>query len=258
MQRTYLGIDIGGTKIRGVLFSAGSKRILSKFIVFTPKNKLGFLKILDEEVIKIIGENKINGIGVGLASTVGKHGFLGKTSKFPFMGKWNAEKFFKKFNKNVMINNDSRCFLKAEALFGAAKNKINVLAITIGTGIGGGIIVGRNIYTGGSNSAGEVGHMIIDGEKTFENLAAKKAFQKYGDRSRIIGIGVASLINILNPNIVVLGGGGILSGKINIKTIRSVAKKFIIPPLAKKTPIVRTKLGDLGPAIGAAALFLPN
>lgn len=258
MQRIYLGIDIGGTKIRGALFNVGLKRILSKFTVFTPKNRVDFLKILNEEVIKIIGNNKINGIGVGLASTVGKHGFLGRTSKFPFMGKWNAEKFFKEFNKNVMINNDSRCFLRAEALFGAAKNKMNVLAITIGTGIGGGIIIDKNIYAGSSNSAGEVGHMIIGGEKTFENLAAKKAFQRYGDRSKIVGIGVANLINILNPDIVILGGGGILSGKINIKTIRSVAKKFIVPPLAKKTPIVRTKLGDLGPAIGAAALFLSN
>ncbi|MEK7149521.1 MAG: ROK family protein [Patescibacteria group bacterium] len=250
----YIGLDIGGTKIRGVLVDAVSKKILSKFIVLTPKSKTAFLKTLDTEIVKLVGKNKISGVGVGLASVVGEYGFLGKTSKFPFMGKWNAKKFFAKFHSKVKIDNDCRCFLRAEATLGAAKNKKNVLAITIGTGIGSGIMIDGEIYSGSSNSAGEVGHIIIDGNKTFEESAAKKAFQKYGDRSKIIGIGVANLINVLNPDIVILGGGGILTGKVDLKTVRSVAKKYIAPPLAKKTLIIKSRLGELGPALGAAIM----
>ena len=231
-----------------------SKKILSKFIVLTPKSKTVFLKTLDTEIVKLVGRNKISGIGIGLASVVGKHGFLRKTSKFPFMGKWNAKKFFAKFHYKVKIDNDCRCFLLAEATLGAAKNKKNVLAMTIGTGIGSGIMIDGEIYSGSGNSAGEVGHIIIDGNKTFEELAAKKSFQKYGDRSKVIGIGVANLINVLNPDIVILGGGGILTGKVYLKTVRSVAKKYIASLLAQKTPIIKSRLGELGPALGAAIM----
>ena len=250
----YIGLDIGGTKIKGVLL-ADSKKVLAKFIVPTPKNKVVFLKTLEKEITGLTGSKKIGGIGVGLAVPVGKHGFLEKTSKFPFMGKWNAEQFFKKFNKKVKIDNDARCFLRAETIIGAAKNKKNVVAMAVGTGIGSGIMINGKIYSGNSNSAGEIGHTVIDNNKTFEKLAAKSAFLKYGDRSKIIGVGVANMINILNPDVVVLGGGGILSGKINFKIVRTVAAKYIVPPLAKKTPIIKTKLGELSPAVGAALLF---
>jgi len=103
--------------------------------------------------------------------------------------------------------------------------------------------------------AGELGHAVIDRGKTFEQLGAKSAFLKTGDTSKIIGIGVANAINTLDPDIVILGGGGGLSKKVNMKTVRSVAQKYIIYSVRGKIPIVRGILGELAQAIGAALLF---
>ena len=250
-----LGIDIGGTKIRAVLLSDKNKRIFA-FNIETPKSKKAFLKNLETEIIKIIQKYEISGIGIGLPGIVdAKRGILIKAPHIQFLKNWQAKKFFSKFNKNIEIENDGRCFVLAEAKLGAGRNFKNIVGLTIGTGIGGGIIIDRKIYHGENNSAGEFGHIIIDNNKTFEQLSAKEAFIKYGDRSEIIGIGIANIINILNPDIVILGGGGIISGKVNISTIRSIAKKYIMSSLAKNTPIVQGKLGEDSPAIGAALLL---
>ncbi len=247
-----LGIDIGGTKIRAILLDGKNKPVVI-FNIPTPNNKKSFLESLEIEINKIIQNYKISGIGVGLPGIVDKNkGTLIKAPHISFLKNWHAKKFFYKFSKNIKIENDSRCFVLAEAEFGEGRGLKNIVGITIGTGIGGGIIIGGKVYRGKNNSAGEFGHIIINNQKTFEQLGAKEAFFKYGDRSEIIGIGIANLINVLNPDIVILGGGGIISGKIKTEIVRKTAKKYIMSPLAKNTLIVKGKLGENSPAIGAA------
>lgn len=249
-----LGIDIGGTKIRAILFD-NKKKFIFGFNIATPKNKKSFLKVLEKEIGKIVKKNKISGIGVGLPGIVdARRGVLIKASNLPFLKKWQAKKFFLKFNERVEIDNDSRCFLRAEAKFGAARGYKNAIGLTIGTGIGGGIIIDGKIYYGVNFGAGEFGHVIIDGSMTFEQMGAKKAFLKYGDRSKIIGIGVANLINSLDPEIVILGGGGITSNGVKIEVVKKIAKKYIMSPLAKRTLIIKEKLGENSQVIGAALL----
>lgn len=266
-----LGIDIGGTKIRAIFFDDKNRQIFG-FNIETPKNKKAFLKNLEAEIGKLVQKYKISGIGVGLPGVVDKNrGILIKAPHISFLKNWQAEKFFSTFSassgqgfsKNIEIENDSRCFALAEFKLGAGRGFKDIVGLTIGTGIGGGIIINGKIYYGKNNSAGEFGHMIIGimnnelGIKNFEfeKLAAKEAFIKYGDRSEIIGIGVANIINILNPEMVILGGGGVVSGKIKLETVKKTAKKYIISPSAQKTPIVKGKLGEDSPAIGAAMLI---
>ena len=250
-----LGIDIGGTKIRVILLDNKTKPIFG-FNISTPKNKKLFLESLENAIKNIIKEHKISGIGIGLPGIVDvKQGVLIKAPNLPFLNNWQAKKFFLKFSRNIEIDNDSRCFVLAEAKLGAGRGFKNIVGLTIGTGIGGGIIISGKIYRGENNSAGEFGHIIIDNHKTFEQLAAKEAFIKYGDRSEVIGIGIANIINIINPAIVILGGGGIVFGKIKIEKIKKIAKKYIMSPLARKTPIVKGKLSENSPAIGAALLL---
>ncbi len=256
MQKIYLGIDIGGSKIRGILLDSSKKKWSFAFNVITPKNRKKFLKILEREIARVIKGRKIAGIGIGLPGIVDiKNGILIKASHLPFLNNWQAKKFFLKFNKNLKFDNDSRCFVISEAMLGVGKGYKNIIGITIGTGIGGGIVVNNKIYYGKHYGAGEFGKMVIDNKKTFEQLGAKKAFLKTGDTSKIIGIGVVNLINILDPEIVILGGGGIYSGKVKLGTIRKTAGKYIMSPLGKKTPIIKGKLGENSQAIGAALLF---
>lgn len=249
-----LGVDIGGTKIRAVLLDNKNRRFFG-FNIATPKNKKAFFEVLEKEIGEIIKKNKISGIGIGLPGIVDvKNGVLIKSPNLLFLKNWQAKKFFSKFNRRVAIDNDSRCFLRAEAKFGAAKGYKNAIGLTIGTGIGGGIMIDGKIYYGKNSGAGEFGHTIIDDSETFEKIGAKKAFLKYGDRNEVIGIGVANLINSLDPEIVVLGGGGIISNSVKIEVVRKISKKYIMSPLAKRTLIVKGKLGENSQAIGAAFL----
>jgi len=252
----FVGLDIGGTKIRGIIFDAKNRQVKKEITTKTPKNKKHFINQLEKVVLELKKTKKIKGIGLGLPGIVNyTTGVLVKAPNLPFLNGWNAKKAFRKFRVPVRVDNDSRCFLLGEYLAGAAKGRKNIIGVTFGTGIGGGIIVDGKIYRGANNGAGEFGHMVMESGKSFEELGAKKAFLKYGDRSEVIGIGVANLINSFNPDIIVLGGGGIVSGKVKLNKIRKTAKKFVKSPPAVNTPIVKGKLGDLAQAIGAALLF---
>lgn len=252
----YLGIDIGASKIKVVLMKGfGAQK--PKHVVFdTPRNKTQFLKLLEKFIHGLQQGVTIKGIGLGLPGIVDrKRGVLIKAPNLPFLDGWDATKFFKKFKIPIRVDNDSRCFLRAEALLGAGRGYKNIVALTVGTGIGGGIVIDGRVYNGSRNGAGEFGHMVLERGKTFEQLAGKKAFLKYGDRSEVIGKGVANLINAFDPDSVILGGGGVTSGAVKIDTVGWVAKRYIMSPLAKKTPIVKGKLGDAAAAIGAALLW---
>ena len=97
--------------------------------------------------------------------------------------------------------------------------------------------------------------MIISKGKSFDQLGAKGAFLRHGDRSEIIGIGVANIINILDPEVVILGGGGVAGDKVKIEIVRKTAQKYTMSPLAKKTPIIKGELGENSQAVGSAMLF---
>lgn len=268
-MRYYLGVDIGGSKIKAVLLNGLNRQKPKLFIIDTPRGRKRFLQKLEALILKICAGKRLTGIGVGVSGMVDREsGILVKAANLPFLNGWNVEKFFLRFAKNVRIDNDSRCFLRGEAAWGVALGLKNVVGVALGTGVGGGIIIDGKMYYGKNYGAGEVGHQILQVKslkpvlsgvegfkvKSFENLAGRRAFKK-GDQSYIVGIGVANLINILDPDMVVLGGGGISSGKVKLDTVRSFAKQYIMSPRAKSTLIVKGKLGDAAQAVGAALLF---
>lgn len=256
MSKLYCGIDIGGTKIKAVLLNGLERQQAKLFSIRTPRNKKAFLRALDVLAKDICQGRKLAGIGVGVPGDVdGRRGILLSARNLAFLGGWRTRFFLKKYARRVAIDNDSRCMLRAEALWGAARGRKNVIGIIIGTGIGGGVMIDGKMYYGGRNRAGNFGRMIIERKKDFEDLANKNAFLKMGDRSATIGIGVANLINAFDPDMVVLGGGGITSGAARIDKIRRVARQYLISPPARKTPIVKGALGDAAGAIGAALLL---
>lgn len=265
MSKIYLGIDIGGTKIKAILLKEENlnipRSLIAKkdfFLIDTPRNKKNFLSVLGRFIDLVFQKNKIiSGIGVGLPGIVdSEKNILIKAPNLPFLKNWKLQDFLKKWSGNIKTDNDSRCFLRAEAKFGAGIGFKNIIGIARGTGIGGGIMIEGKIYRGINNRAGEFGHTIIDNNKTFEEAAGKAAFINYGDRSDMIGIGVANLINIFDPELIILGGGGVTCGAVKMDIVKNIAKKYIISQTAKKTKIVKTKLGDKAGSIGAAALFL--
>lgn len=255
-ERDYLGIDIGGTNTRFVLLRGLRPQRVPAASFPTPRSRRALEALIVRRVRELAGRRRMVGIGVGVAGVVNREqGAVVKAAHLPFLNRWNVRRLLQKqYRIPVGIDNDVRCFLRAEATWGAARGRRNVIALAIGTGIGGGIMVDGRVVYGRHDSAGEVGHMVVAGGKTFEQLGALAAFRRHGDRSGIIGIGVANLINAFDPEIVVLGGGGMTSGGVRLPAVRRTAKRYIIAPAARRTPIVRGILGDAAQAIGAALL----
>lgn len=198
----------------------------------------------------------------------------------------------RKYGVPVAIDNDVHCFTLGEARFGAGRGHRNVVGITLGTGIGGALFLNGRLYRGRNNAAGEVGHMTI-ASKTgsrcgcgrldhFEALAAgpaqsasfyrltrktllptqietlakagdKKARKNIEEAGRWLGRGIANVIQTVDPDIVIIGGG-VGRNKLLWPPMRRHMKLNVIYPVLRLTPIVPARLGDDANLIGAALL----
>jgi len=235
-KKLIIGVDIGGSKINIIVWNG--KEVIDNWR--TEEVSLAKLKegISYFDILKL---------GIGVAGILDhKTGRILNSPNLKFFEGLCFKKFLK---KDVRFDNDVSCFLRAEAKLGVAKGYKNILAVVMGTGIGGAIIINQKlIYQGSHGSAGEFGEMVLEGGKTWEKLyqASKGNDQK---QAQIHAFAFANLINIFDPEIIVLGGGGAKLPK------RELMEKFIISPLAKKTKVVFGKFGSNAVAIGAALLF---
>jgi glucokinase len=261
-----IGVDIGGTNIHAVLFKNG--RILKRITILTPKNLKEFLNKLEKTIREIIPQSgKFLGIGCGIAGILDlKKGTVLKSPNLEFLDGFKIKDWMqKKFHCTVKIDNDARCFLRGEYLFGAGRGYENLVGITLGTGVGGGIIIGGKIVYGANGSAGEIGHMIINSEKDLEETTVKQMrklkFSKMAEKKfeKNLGIGFSNVVNILDPEIIIIGGGAAENIKTFLPKIKAEAIKSIISPKSRKNvKILMGKLGEDAGAIGAAALFNDN
>jgi len=286
-QGYYIGIDVGGTKVLGCLiqFRGDTFAIVHQDLFFvhglSKKEFITSLHNLTKELVSFAPKNRVQGIGVGLPGQTDQ-----KRKKFlnaPNLSYlkdivWDVV-LGKRFRTPVKIGNDAHCFTLAEALFGKGKKYNAVFGMTLGTGVGGGLVVGKEIFYGAQGTAAEVGHMVIDGGKTLEMLGSskflkeqtakspkemenaarrgdKKARALYRALGLSVGIGAANIVNAVNPDIIVFGGNISNAFDLIQAEIKKQIKKYAVSPLAKKTPCVQSMLGGEAGAIGAAALFL--
>jgi glucokinase len=196
----------------------------------------------------------------------------------------------------VFIENDANCFALAEAAYGAGKKHRVVLGVIWGTGIGSGIVIDKHVFSGSFGGAGEFGHIVIDPTITkgpkcgcgqrgcLEILASGKnimrrykkakgkipnanprqiyfsnervAKQVIADAVHYLGIGLATAVNILNPGVIVLGGGVSKLPKPVYGRLKKEVKKYALPSLTKKLKVLRHSISDAAGTIGAAALVL--
>lgn len=277
MSKKLIGLDVGGNKILGVLFEG--EKALKKIKEKTPQTKEEFLKVLGKIICELSGDSVPSGIAIGFAGMIDKNGKILRSPNIKFLDGFNLKEYLEeKFKTKVFIENDVKCFTYAEMREGAGKGVKNLVGITLGTGIGGGIIINSRLYRGANGSAGEIGHMIIDGEKSFEQLASAKgvfrqtdkdifelekearagnneAIKIFSENGKNLGIGLANIINILNPEMIVIGGGLSNLGDLILKPAKESLKRFIANPAAQSTKIVLSKLGDIAIPLGAILLF---
>lgn len=293
-----VALDIGGTKIEGVLFNDKYKQLKKIREYFKKKKSWSVVRMSKKEVLAIIcnlitelkAGVQIKCIGISIPDVITKDGSISGTSKIGALSNFALGKYLKrKFKCKVKIANDADCFALGEQKLGAGKGYCNIIGIIYGTGIGSGIILDGKIYSGTTGSAGEFGHNVIDPNGPKERIGLKGTVEAFAAGPNLVrnyivaggkikdpnprkifyskesiarkvmdlsldrfAIGLASLINILNPGIIVIGGG--LSNLPVYKQLNSLTKKYTIDGLRKRVKIVKNKLGDSAGIYGAASL----
>ncbi|MFH0840546.1 MAG: ROK family protein [bacterium] len=278
-----LGIDIGGTKMSSVLVHKG--KVIKDLKLATPKdnlkNFLNILKALIDPMLQKAEEDnaEVASIGIGLPGTIDfKENKVLTANNVPILDNVKIiDKLKEIINLDIpiKIDNDTNCFVRAESLLGAGKDSDNIYGIIIGTGIGGAWCIKKKIYTGNHGGAGEPGEMLIDLdnkitlEEAYKKLTqnnprllaqeayegdelAEKCFEELGE---YLGLAFANIINIIDPEIIVIGGGGSTSSDLFLKTATKTMREHIHSHESKKIKIVKSKLGEHAGAIGAALLF---
>ena len=165
-------------------------------------------------------------------------------------------KFLFGLNKRAKWDNDAKCSMRAEIKFGGhGKDLRNAVLIAIGTGIGGAIVIDGKIYYG-KGAAGELGHMVLDKMKSYEQLAGGKALKHYGPSEiakvgTYTGMACANIVRMLNPDTIILSGGVVAKNPIIARHAVNVMTRHI-SPRDFNTKILVSKLGEFAGAIGAA------
>ncbi len=302
-----VGVDLGGTFIKsGLVDDQGNIVKRSSVPTEASRDKETVISNIVKAIQNVISDDVV-AVGLGSPGLVdSSRGIIvSGIENIPSLnGVHIAEEIKSRLELPVFADNDANNAARGELLFGAAKGKRNFICITLGTGIGGGIVVNRDIYGGTINYAGEIGHLVLipDGRKCTcgkfgcweaygsatamieevksaikrgipssleefypDGLNAKVvveaalngdelAVHVVKDAGKYVGIGVASLINIFNPEMVVIGGGVSLAGEILFSEIRYYAMLNSMSRSWSSVEIVPAKLGNDAGVLGSAGL----
>jgi glucokinase len=316
-----IGVDLGGTKISaGAVSLDGSRTAGVQSIATQPE--LGDegvaerINDLIEAVIvatmKEVGVARQDFVGVGVGAPGPLDRERGIVVVAPNLG-WNnfplRDRVMQRIGLPVTLDNDANCATVGEWWLGAARGGRNVVGMTIGTGIGGGLIINGELYHGSSDVAGEIGHTTIDvngrhckcgnygcleayasgpaiatrarealvREDTASLLpsmvdgvldritaelvydAAKKgdglANEIVRDTARYLGAGIATLLNVINPDVVVIAGGVTRAGEALFAPLRTEVRRRAFNPAVIAARIVPAELPGTAGVVGAVATF---
>ncbi len=282
-----LGIDLGGTKTEGI-FLDDNLNVISRKRIPTPQNDY---KAIVKSIVNLVNEIKTEDCTIGICTPGAiskKTGLIKNSNTQCLIDKPLRENLENALNQKISIDNDANCFSMAEARLGAAKEFDVVFGVIMGTGVGGGIVINGKVHKGRTNIAGEWGHHTLhhNGNKCYcgktgcvetyisgpslekrwaqltgktqdlveivENLDTEKAQQWKSEFLENFGTSLANVIDILDPDAIVLGGG--LS---NIEFLFDEGKKAVYEKVFSdlvETPILKNKLGDSAGVFGASLL----
>ncbi len=311
MRTTYaVGVDVGGTRIAAGLVERKG-RIVKETKTLTPKN--GPFAVVDA-VIDLISEaiagthpSEIAGIGVGLPAQID---FLKQSVEFctnlPLAGVDVRSLIMSRIRQDVTVDNDGHCAGIGESRFGAAKGVRDVVMITLGTGVGGALLLDGEPYRGSRGLGGEIGHMVVrlDGPPcpcggfghiesylgrpaiAARGREAARAYSGEAIRARaggdpdvvtaehvvqaalagdeiargilleagdVLGEALVGIVNLLNPRLIVIGGGiGESADMLVARAAEVIAEKALAG--RRDVKVVQAQLGNDAGVLGAAAL----
>ncbi|MDM7273577.1 ROK family protein [Sulfurihydrogenibium azorense] len=285
----FLGVDIGGTFLK-VAFKENGEIKTEKVAVKDIQKKDYFLKSLSQ-VIKKYNPHRI---GIAIAGLVDKKtGLLTNSPNLKFLEGLNLKEFIEReFNVEVFVENDANVAAYGEYVYGNGKDSKVLVCLTLGTGLGGGLVIDGKIFSGVSGSAMEIGHITIekdgflchcgrkgclesyvssyglerlycliseDRKTSFDiiNLAKQndeKAVQTFEVFTDYLAIGIMSIAHIFNPDTVLLAGGIIENYPMVLTLTKSKVEKLVFPLPLRDLHIDTAKLGSWSGAYGALAL----
>lgn len=316
-----IGIDLGGTNIIASAMSLDGARLFPARSELTRADQgadavvARMVRMVQEQVDQVLQETGVSrdaivGVGLGAPGTVDRNTGLVldapnlKWRDFP-LGKRMAEAT----GLPVKIDNDANCATYGEWWLGAARGGRNVIGVTIGTGVGGGIIIDRQVYHGSSDAAGEIGHItidlhgrrcgcgnygcleayasgsaiavrarealfndessilptMVDGDLTKLTAAVVYEAASQGDAvaleivrdtAKFLGAGLANLLNVFNPDTVVIAGGVTQAGDALFEPLRKEVRRRAFKSVSDACRIVPGTLPGTAGVVGAVASFI--
>lgn len=305
-----IGVDVGGTKVNAFRV-ARDGRILDRSNAPTPSDDQEATLATMIELARGLLSDDVIAVGVGAAGLVRvADGVLRFAPNLAWRDVAIAERMHVALGLPCQVDNDATAAAYAEYRFGAGRGYRHLLLVTVGTGIGGGIVSGGRLFRGAHGFAAEIGHIIVEpggplcgcgNQGCWEQVAAGRAIGRLGreqarahegsalrrlaggdpekvtgelvteaaqhgdtaavdilaEVGRRLGEGIGGLVNILDPQVVVVGGGAIVAGDLLLEPARAAFRDAVeAPDHRPRVPIVAAQLGNDAGGVGAAALAL--
>jgi len=301
----YLGLDVGGTTIKAGLVDENNRVLDSRSTPTIIDDLKGFISKLTDLIRDFQKSAAIDAVGIGVPGLRSSRTRAIQTSpNIPCLNNVNLEQTVADVvHLKVVTENDANAGAYAEFRCGAGIGLKNLVYLTLGTGLGSGLILNGSLYTGASGYGGEFGHTIVDPEgrpcscgkrgcietvvsatgivvtataklKTAGDsllrqvappLTAAKIYdaairgdqlasQVFAETGRWLGIACANLINLLNVEMIIVGGGVMASGELLLGHAGDFARQYAFPPSFEDCRIVQSKLWPDSGMIGAALL----
>ncbi|MCM8813654.1 MAG: ROK family protein [Candidatus Omnitrophica bacterium] len=320
-SRLSIGVDFGGTyvKLALVRFEERNYKIVGySFFPTKQYSRQGLIEQLIIRIIKLKAEStfkglRVRGVGIGVPGRVDFHRgtVLDLTNVHDWRNVSLRDELERKIKVPIFVDNDANLMAYAESKYGAAKGFKDCVCVTMGTGVGGGIIIDGKIYRGANFAAGEIGHISINkngptcecgsrgcveryvgnrfileeavqrlrqGAKSsvrerlngrYENLTLEMlsdagrrkdpfALNLWNEVGVHMGVVLASVVNMLNPQVIVIGGGVANAGKLILDPMRRTIRERAFSVSCQKLQILSSKCKEKAGIIGAAALALSD
>jgi len=301
MVKEYIiAIDLGGTNLKCALLDSGLQiKAKNSFSTksFVNKEKLiaGVADSINHFILsRKLARGVILGVGIGLPGPVDT--LRGIVHFLPNIPGWKRVEFKKILERKtklpVFIDNDAKLMTLAEHKIGSAKGYANALCLTLGTGVGGGLIINGLLYRGGDNAAGELGHLPLNENGPFCGCGGRACLETYIGNAVIIrqahklfgsgisleelsrmakgknvravkfwnqvgeklGLALSGIVNLLNLDAIIIGGGVSEAGGALFKSVKQTILLRAMSVQAKRVKIFKAKLGNDAGIIGAGFL----
>ncbi|MGZ5386988.1 MAG: ROK family protein [Solirubrobacterales bacterium] len=310
-SREAIGVDLGGTKLATGVVDSQQNILHTSRESSTGRSEYEVMGAIEQELREAMeARPQVIGAGLGVPCTIDRErGVAINAVNLEITDVPIRDLMRERLGIPVFIDNDANCAALAEHRFGAAKGARNAILLTVGTGIGGGIIINRELYRGTTGAAAELGHIVVEengppcqgtcpNRGCVETLASGTALAREGtaaagrnpgsalfralqeggisgrvvteaalagdavarevvaEAGRYLGVAVASLVNIFDPDLVVIGGGVTAgAGELLVEPAREEMRRRALPPM-NRTPVTPAALGSDAGMIGAAQMVL--